>query len=96
MSSPAELGRRNAPADRGATAAAHGDVMGRRQHARVPLMAPGMLSPVAALAGGLARPGWSLPVAAPLVAFHGPLMVAGFLGTVIGLERAAALGRAWA
>jgi hypothetical protein len=26
---------------------------------------------------------------------HGPLMVAGFLGTVIGLERAIALGRRW-
>ena len=30
------------------------------------------------------------------MAFHGPLMVAGFLGTVIGLERAVALGRLWA
>ncbi len=27
---------------------------------------------------------------------HGPLMVSGFLGTLIGLERAAALGRLWA
>ncbi len=27
---------------------------------------------------------------------HGPLMVSGFLGTVIGLERAVALGRRWA
>jgi hypothetical protein len=96
VSSPAELGRRSASADRDATAAAHVDVMGRRRRARVPLMALGMLSLVAALAGGLARLGWSLPVAAPLVAFHGPLMVAGFLGTVISLERAVALGRAWA
>jgi len=59
-------------------------------------MALAMLALLSALAGGLARLGWPLPVAAPLVAFHGPLMVAGFLGTVIGLERAVALGRSWA
>jgi hypothetical protein len=59
-------------------------------------MALGMLALLSALAGGLARLGWPLPAAAPLVAFHGPLMVAGFLGTVIGLERAVALGRSWA
>jgi hypothetical protein len=59
-------------------------------------MALGMLALLSGLAGGLARLGWPLPVAAPLVAFHGPLMVAGFLGTVIGLERAVALGRSWA
>jgi len=59
-------------------------------------MALGMLALLSALAGGLARLGWPLPMSAPLVAFHGPLMVAGFLGTVIGLERAVALGRSWA
>jgi hypothetical protein len=59
-------------------------------------MALGMLALLSGLAGGLARLGWPLSVAAPLVAFHGPLMVAGFLGTVIGLERAVALGRSWA
>lgn len=69
---------------------------GRRQHVRVPLMALGMLALLSALAGGLTRLGWPLPVGASVVAFHGPLMVGGFLGTVIGLERAVALGRAWA
>jgi hypothetical protein len=59
-------------------------------------MALGALSLLGALAGGLARLGWALPTTAPLVAFHGPLMVAGFFGTVIGLERAVALGRPWA
>ena len=59
-------------------------------------MALGMLALLAALAGGLVRLGWSLPVAPSLSVFHGPLMVAGFLGTVIGLERAVALGRPWA
>jgi len=67
-----------------------------RQRARLPLMALGMLALLGALAGGLARLGWPLPTSASLVAFHGPLMVAGFLGTVIGLERAVALGRIWA
>jgi hypothetical protein len=56
----------------------------------------GMLALVGALVGGLVRLGWALAAPAPLAAFHGPLMVAGFLGTVIGLERAVALGRLWA
>jgi hypothetical protein len=45
---------------------------------------------------GLLRIGWALPATAGLAAAHGPLMVSGFLGTLIGLERAvalAALGR---
>ena len=29
------------------------------------------------------------------IVVHGPLMVVGFLGTLIGLERAVALGRLW-
>ena len=69
---------------------------GRRQRARVPVLALGMLSLLGALAGGLARLGWGWPVPSSLVAFHGPLMVSGFLGTVIALERAVALGRHWA
>jgi hypothetical protein len=68
----------------------------RRQRARLPLIALGMLALLGAIGGGLARLGWPLPTTAGLVAFHGPLMVAGFLGTVIGLERAVALGRLWA
>jgi hypothetical protein len=47
-----------------------------------------------AIGGGLVRLGWTVPTTAGLVAFHGPLMV-GVLGTVIGLERAVALGRVW-
>ena len=56
----------------------------------------GMVALLGALGGGLVRLGWSLPSTPALVEFHGPLMVAGFLGTVIGLERAVALGRLWA
>lgn len=54
------------------------------------------VSLLAALWSGLARLGWLLPVPNdefPLV--HGPVMVIGFLGTLIGLERAVALERSW-
>ena len=62
--------------------------------ARIPLLALGMLALLGALWGGLVRLGWQVPASpAGLVTFHGPLMVSGFLGTVIGLERAVALGR---
>ena len=74
----------------------HTAAVRRRLGVRVAILALAMLALLSGLAGGLARLGWPLPVAAPLVAFHGPLMVAGFLGTVIGLERAVALGRSWA
>jgi hypothetical protein len=40
---------------------------------------------------------WPLPVEhANWITFHGPLMVCGFLGTVIGLERAVGSGKGWA
>ncbi|TAN58047.1 MAG: hypothetical protein EPN20_16810, partial [Magnetospirillum sp.] len=43
---------------------------------------------------GEGRLGW--PVGSvDLMAVHGPLMICGFFGTVIGLERAVALGRPW-
>jgi hypothetical protein len=45
---------------------------------------------------GLQRLGLPLPGAMDLGTFHGALMIAGFLGTVIGLERAVAVGRWWA
>lgn len=46
---------------------------------------------------GLARMGWLLPLPnEQFVLIHGPLMVVGFLGTLIGLERAVALKRWWA
>lgn len=45
---------------------------------------------------GLLLLGWDLPRGrANLIELHGPLMVFGFLGTVISLERAVALRRAW-
>lgn len=51
---------------------------------------------LAGMWAGLVRLGWALPtvhLALPLA--HGPLMVSGFLGTLISLERAMALG-SWA
>jgi len=45
---------------------------------------------------GLGRLGLALPGSADLAAFHGALMIGGFLGTVITLERAVAIGRWWA
>lgn len=62
---------------------------------RAPLMALGAVSFLTGLWAGLARLGWT-PATGPAVPpDHGPLMVSGFLGTVIGLERAVALGRRW-
>lgn len=62
---------------------------------RVVLLALGAFCLALGVAGGLARLG--LAVRAPYgAAYHGFLMTGGFLGTVIALERAIALGRAWA
>lgn len=59
-------------------------------------MAMGMVALLAALWGGLLRLGWDWPIMRPtLPVAHGPLMISGFLGTLIGLERAVALGQRW-
>ena len=61
---------------------------------RLPLAALGVLALLAGLWAGLIRIGWPLPPLEPALPLaHGPLMVSGFLGTLIGLERAVALGR---
>ena len=45
---------------------------------------------------GIARLGFALPLPDPaMIALHGPLMAIGFLLTLIGLERAAAVDRWW-
>jgi len=63
---------------------------------RYPLLALGLLSLVCGVWAGLLRFGWGLPDGrANLVELHGPLLVFGFLGTVISLERAVALRRPW-
>ncbi len=64
---------------------------------RVPLLVLGMLSLAAGIEAGLVRLGWALPApGAATVLDHGPLMICGFFGTVISLERAVALGMRWA
>ena len=64
---------------------------------RVPLLVLGFASLIIGVGAGLLRLGWAVPrPAADLAAFHGPLMVSGFFGTVISLERAVALARRWA
>lgn len=64
---------------------------------RFPLMALGALALLAGMWGGLLRIGWGLPSSgSTFPTFHGPLMVSGFVGTLISLERAVALGQAWA
>jgi hypothetical protein len=60
----------------------------------VPLAA-GAVALVWGLRAGLVRLGWDLPGGAD-PALHGPLMICGFFGTLISLERAVAAGRAWA
>jgi len=50
-----------------------------------------------AIWAGLNRMGWSLPPLRPnLAGAHGPLMVSGFLGSLIALERVVALSHSWA
>src|SRR5574341_2531036 len=63
---------------------------------RFPIMALGGLALILALWGGLSRLGWELPlISSTLPPFHGPLIVSGFLGTLIGIERAVALKYKW-
>jgi hypothetical protein len=66
------------------------------KYERLPLMAASIIALLAALWAGVMRLGWSLPPIQPgLYLAHGPLMVGGFLGTLISLERAVALGAGW-
>jgi hypothetical protein len=63
---------------------------------RFPLLAGAIAALVVGVWGGLQRIGWQLPAEhGQPIALHGPLMVFGFLGTVVSLERAVALRRGW-
>src|SRR3970040_2066132 len=60
------------------------------------LLGLGAASLLSGLWAGAARMGLDLPALnQDLPSNHGPLMVVGFLGTLIGLERAVALERLW-
>jgi hypothetical protein len=63
---------------------------------RVPMLFVGLLSMACGTWLGLVRLGWSLPLPwQDQLIVHGPLMVCGFLGTLISLERAVGLGSRW-
>ena len=63
---------------------------------RLPLLVMGMICLLVAVLAGLARLGISVPsFAERQLGAHAALMIAGFFGTVISLERAVALRRLW-
>jgi hypothetical protein len=61
----------------------------------LPFIALAILALLFALWAGLLRMGWALPSLPNLSAAHGPLMVSGFLGVLIPLERAVAIRQKW-
>lgn len=62
----------------------------------LPFLFLAILALLAALWAGLMRLGWQLPALTPSFALaHGPLMISGFLGTLITLERAVAMKQKW-
>lgn len=77
------------------TAAPHPPASGRRSSwTRLPFLLPGGLALLAGLDAALMLIGLPAPVdAARLPDVHGVLLVLGFVGTLIALERAVALGR---
>ncbi|MBP7686510.1 MAG: hypothetical protein KA765_01320 [Thermoflexales bacterium] len=64
---------------------------------RIPIILCVILALLGALWAALMRVGWQLPpLPVPLAGQHGALMISGFLGTLVSLERAVALQRKWA
>jgi hypothetical protein len=61
----------------------------------IPFIALAILALLFALWAGLLRIGWALPQFPNLSMAHGPLMVSGFLGVLIPLERAVAIRKKW-
>lgn len=61
----------------------------------IPFIALAILAFLTGLWAGLLRIGWSLPSFPNLALSHGPIMVSGFLGTLIALERAVAIRQKW-
>ena len=72
-------------------------VRGRRPAWIAPIMITAVVILLAALWSGLVHLGFDLPTGgSSLHEGHGPMMILGFLGTLISLERAVALGARWA
>lgn len=63
---------------------------------RLSLLACAGATLAAGLWAGLARLGWDLTPGPAPADLHGPLLVCGVFGTLVALERAVALGPAWA
>ena len=61
----------------------------------MPFLALALLALMLALWTGLVRIGWALPSFPNLSVAHGPLMISGFLGVLIPLERAVAIRQKW-
>jgi hypothetical protein len=61
----------------------------------LPLIFLAILALLFALWAGLLRMGWNWPTFGNLAHAHGPLMVSGFLGVLIPLERAVAIRQKW-
>ena len=61
----------------------------------LPFLILAILALLFALWAGLLRLGWELPSIPNLALAHGPLMVSGFLGVLIPLERAVAIRQKW-
>jgi hypothetical protein len=60
-----------------------------------PFLGLALLGLLAGLWAGLARIGWVIPSPVGWAGMHGPLMVSGFLGVLIPLERAVAMRKTW-
>jgi len=64
---------------------------------RAPLLVLAVVTLLLAAWAGIVRIGWNWPVLfTALPMSHGPLMIGGFLGTLIGLERAVGVQKRWA
>lgn len=61
----------------------------------IPFLSLAILALLFALWAGLLRIGWGLPRFPNLAIAHGPLIVSGFLGVLIPLERAVAIRQKW-
>jgi hypothetical protein len=61
----------------------------------IPFIALSVLALLFGLWAGLLRLSWTVPVFPRLAMAHGPLMIAGFLGVLIPLERAVAIRQKW-
>jgi hypothetical protein len=72
------------------------DLIVHDPRARMPIFALAVIALLAAMWAGLLRMGWGFPqLVTGIAMLHGPLLVCGFLGTLIPLERAVALQKPW-